>query len=142
MTIPRLMIAALVAALALPAWGARAASDHTDHAHSVIRIGSRLHPEQAQVSPDDALIWVNYSSRVARVVFAADVAKNLKCESASSFTLDGDRLVSRDIQASQFASLCRLAPGEYTYEIELFSGAGTGGFAEAARKFTGAIQVK
>ena len=91
---------------------------------------------------DDALAWANYSSRIARVVFDAEVAKRMKCRSATSFTLAGDRLISRDIQATQFASLCQLAQGEYAYNVELFAGSGSSGFAGVDRTLQGRITVK
>ncbi len=142
----RLISSVMTGALALVLLGSHpvhAESDHADHDHQTVRIsGGRIHPEHVNLGADDALAWANYSSRIARVVFDAEVAERMKCRSATSFTLAGDRLVSRDIQASQFASLCQLAPGEYSYKTELYSGSGSSGFAGVDRTLQGRITVK
>ncbi len=142
----RLISSVMTGALALVLLGSypvHAESDHADHDHQTVRISSgRIRPEHMKLGADDALAWANYSSRIARVVFDAEVAKRMKCRSATSFTLAGDRLVSRDIQASQFASLCQLAPGEYSYKTELYSGSGSSGFAGVDRTLQGRITVK
>jgi hypothetical protein len=100
-------------------------SDHADHAHATIRItNARLHPEVARATPSDALGWLNYSSRTARIYFDKSVAEKLACAQKPSFQLDGERLVSPRVEGSQFASLCSLEPGEYTYTVGLFTGQG------------------
>ena len=117
--------------LANPAVSAdEAAPDHLDRPHTFVRIteGS-LHPAIQTIGASDAFGWINYSSRIARVSFDADVAKKLTCSSRGSFRLTGSRLESGDIQAQQFASLCSLAPGEYRYRVELRAGTGAGGGA-------------
>ena len=99
--------------------------DHADHRHVTVRISrSHVRPEEARIHADDALAWLNYSGLRARVIFPADVAEKLRCTHRSSFTLAGDRLVSGEIQGTQFASLCRLEPGTYRYEVEFFNGVG------------------
>lgn len=109
-----------------PAAAEEADSDHAEHRHQLIRIfEGRVRPEVQTIDTDDALGWLNYTSRIARVSFDAEVAKHMTCTSPSGFHLDGPRLVSRDIQSTQFATLCSLAPGEYAYVVTLHSGIGT-----------------
>ena len=104
-------------------------SDHIDHEHRLVRIGeTSLHPPKLEIAPGDAFGWLNYSSEIATVSFAAEAADKMLCrERSSSFHLDGDRIQSSDIQARQFVSLCSLAPGAYPYRVELRSGAGGSG---------------
>ena len=90
----------------------------------------RVRPEVQTIGSDDALGWLNYTSRIARVSFDKEVGKHLTCTSPGSFRIDGERLVSGQIQATQFATLCNLAPGEYEYQVTLSSGAGTTGAPE------------
>ncbi|MBW2313234.1 MAG: hypothetical protein JRH10_03510 [Deltaproteobacteria bacterium] len=102
-------------------------SDHADHHHQLIRIfEGRVRPAVQTLGAADALGWLNYTSRIARVSFAREVAKKLTCTSPGSFRIDGERLISGDIQATQFATLCNLAPGEYDYQVTLRSGIGVG----------------
>ena len=137
------VMAGALAVVLLGSHPVHAESDHADHDHQTVTISSgRIHPEHVQIGIDDALSWANYSSRIARVVFDAEVAKKMKCRSATSFTLAGENLVSLDIQGSQFASLCQLAPGEYTYSVELYAGFGSSGFAGVERTLEGRITVK
>lgn len=114
--------------LATPVAIARAeppVSDHANHRHVTVRISrSHVRPEEARIHADEALAWLNYSGLRARVIFPADVAEKLRCTSRGSFALAGDRLVSGEIQGTQFASLCRLEPGTYRYEVEFFNGLG------------------
>ena len=108
------------------AWAAWAVeSDHVEHEQTSIRItNGRLHPEVARSKVTDALSWLNYSSRTARVSFDKSVATKLKCTHKPSFQLDGDRLISPKIEGLQFASLCQLDPGEYDYHVVLYTGQG------------------
>lgn len=124
------LLVLMVGCLVAPTSPARAGSDtdHIDHEHRFVRIGAAsIHPEVSRLAVEDAAGWVNYSSKIARVSFDAEVAKKLTCSSPSGFHLTGDRLESRGIQSMQFASLCRFAPGEYAYRVELFSGVGGAG---------------
>lgn len=128
--------------LALAPLSAFAQSDHGDHDHGVARIlETRVKPEVIEIHSDDAISWLNYSSQRARVSFDAEVAKSLTCTSKGSFHLDGARLTSKDIQATQFASLCNLAPGEYEYRVDLSPGVGGSGGASPSKSFTGRIVV-
>jgi len=114
----------VLAALGIAA-AATAAVDHADHSHQLVRIGeNRVHPKVQNIGSDDAIGWINYSNKIARVSFAAEVADKMVCKSPSGFRLTGPRLESPDIQAFQFATVCSLAKGEYAYKIELRSGFG------------------
>ena len=141
MHIPKGAIAALGAALVLLAPSAiRADTDHASRTHRAIRISSGgLHPEHQTIKADQALMWVNYDSRIARVSFDPSVAKNLKCAQRTTFTLDGSQLVSPEIQSQQFASLCQFAPGTYAYRLALYEG--TGGALDPERTLEGTITV-
>ena len=119
-----------------------AESDHADHDHRMARIlETRVHPEVIEIHSSDAIGWLNYSSQRARISFDAEVAKNLICRSRGTFHLDGPRLMSNDIQATQFASLCSLAPGEYEYRVDLMSGIGGSGGSSLGKSFTGKVIV-
>jgi hypothetical protein len=136
---------ALLLAASLAAAPARAEeSDHIDHEHKLVRIGSTsLHPETLVISPDDAFGWLNYGDEIATVSFPAAVGAKMLCKQKSSFRLTGDRIESGDIQARGFVSLCALAPGEYPYQVMMKSGIGssTGG-GGSARTLDGKIVVR
>ena len=117
-------------------------SDHSDHDHRVARIlENRVRPETIEVHSTDAISWLNYSSKRARISFDSEVAKKMTCRSVGTFHLDGPRLITNDIQATQFASLCSLAAGEYEYRVELRSGISASGGGSIGRSFTGKIVV-
>ncbi len=79
-----------------------AREDEVDHArfeHRFVRITSaRLHPDPLRMTPDEAIGWVNYSSKITRVSFEKGIAAKLACRSQASFRFTGDRLESNDIQ--------------------------------------------
>ncbi len=136
-------VRAAAVAVAILAFAAARAADHESANHQTVRIGgAAVHPVTVTLASGDALAWVNYSSRIARVSFDRSVAEKIRCAQRASFTLDGERLVSPQIQATQFASLCMLAPGSYEYRVELSSGAGTGGSGGPERTFTGRVDVR
>ena len=117
-----------------------AEANHGDKDHKVARIlETRVRPKTLKIHSTDAIGWLNYSSKRARISFDAEVAKSMVCRSVSTFRLDGDRVVSSDIQATQFASLCSLAPGEYEYRVDLR--AGIGGSPGPGKSFAGKIIV-
>jgi plastocyanin len=121
-------VSALVLATAMPAEAEEpAAADHSARDHIFVTIlPLKLRPDVQHLGPGDAVGWINYTNRIARVYFAKDVAKRMTCTSKGTFRINGERLESADIQAQQFASLCSLAPGEYAYRVELRSGVGGG----------------
>ena len=142
-------MAALGLAIGLTAFfgveGAVAQEEQVDHAkyeHRFVRITSaRVHPDPVRLTTDQALAWVNYSPKIARVSFDREVAKKMACRSPGAFRLIGDRLESNDIQGRQFASLCKLAPGEYTYRVALFDSYGAV-VSPPARMLEGTIVVE
>ena len=116
--------------------------DHAEHLHRVAKIlETRVHPKTIDMHPTEAISWLNYSNKRARISFDAEVAKKMTCRSGGTFHLEGPRLVTNDIQATQFASLCSLAPGEYEYRVELRAGIGASGGAGLGKSFTGKIVV-
>ncbi len=124
-----------------PASSFAAEPDHAEHDHRMARIlETRVHPKTIEIHSTDAIGWLNYSSKRARISFDAEAAKSMTCRSRGTFHLDGPRLTSSDIQATQFASLCSLAPGEYEYRVELRSGIGADG-SSLGKSFTGKIIV-
>jgi hypothetical protein len=118
------------------------ALDHAELDHVYVRVtDAGLRPPAGKLLATQAIGFLNSSSSVVRVSFDRSVAKLIKCKSASSFQVEGERLTSARIQGSQFASLCSLAPGEYAYRVELSSGAGTGG-EQFVRSFDGKLDVR
>ncbi len=137
----RLVLLLVLALIFGPSLSLGAEPDHAERDHRMARIlETRVSPKVIEIHSADAIGWLNYSSKRARISFDAEVAKNLTCRSRGTFHLDGPRLVSNDIQATQFASLCSLAPGEYEYRVELGSGIGGAG-ASIGKSFTGKIIV-
>jgi hypothetical protein len=138
----RIARTALAVGLLLAVWPAAAQeeveADHAALAHRFVKIRSgSLHPQELFVGTANALGWLNYSGRLARVVFPGEAAKKLHCTAPGGFRLADGRLESREIGANQFASLCQLEPGRYEYEVELRSGAGqTGGRVPVVRRGT------
>jgi hypothetical protein len=148
-TVPRPWLAVLlplgcllVVLAASPAGAADDEPDHADHSHTFIRItNAGLYPSEQALDKGEAFGWVNYSTKIAKVSFPAETAKKMTCTTRGSFRVNGDRLESGDIQATQFATLCNLAPGEYPYRVELRSGSGTSGEAPPVAR-DGKIIVK
>ncbi len=138
----RLVLLLVLALIFGPSLSLGAEPDHAEHNHRMARIlETRVHPKAIEIHSADAIGWLNYSSKRARISFDAEVAKNLICRSKGTFHVDGPRLISHDIQATQFASLCSLKPGEYEYRVELRSGLGGSGGAGLGKSFTGKIVV-
>ena len=118
----RRLAAMLPIALAVAGAGAAGAqeSDHDEHAHHFVRItDDRLTPRVVEMHSGDAIAWGNYTRKTVRIAFDREVAKRIVCESPGSFRLTDDALASRPLRMLQFASLCRLAPGDYEYEVTL-----------------------
>jgi plastocyanin len=135
-------LAGVLAALSLATAASAEDADHIAHEHRLVRIGSvSLHPTTLAIGPGDAFGWLNYSDQIASVSFPASVGAKLLCKQKTSFRLSGDRLVSGDVQARQFASLCSLAPGEYPYQVMLRTGLGGSG-AAPGRTLAGTLVVR
>ncbi len=132
-----------VAVLSLLAATARAEDpDHVDLEHRLVRIGATsLHPETLTFDAGDGFGWINYSDEIATVSFPAAIGQKLFCKQKTSFHLSGDHLVSGDIQARQFVTLCSLAPGEYPYRVMLRAGIGGSG-PGAGRTLEGRLVVR
>ena len=121
---------------------ADAAPDHAELDHVFVRItDAGLRPPAQSLAANQAIGFLNSSSQVVRISFDKAVVTRIKCRSASSFQVEGERLASGRIQGSQFASLCSLAPGSYPYRVDLQSGAGTGPEL-VVRSFEGKLSVK
>jgi hypothetical protein len=124
---PRTVVATLPAiVVALVVAGGSGAgsedSDHDEHSHHFVRItDDRLTPQAIEMRYGAAIAWGNYTRKTARIRFARDVAKHIVCESPSSFVVTTEALESEPLRALQFASLCKLSPGEYAYEVMLTS---------------------
>lgn len=138
-----LLAAAAVLALAAAPARAQEVADLGDTPHTYIRIlQSKLNPPSQTLKAGEAVGWLNYSNRIARVSFPKEVAKKMVCKQEGSFRLSGERLQSGDIQASQFATLCVLSQGEYEYQVELFTGAGAGTTLAPSQTLHGKIVVQ
>ncbi|MFI5314953.1 MAG: hypothetical protein ACHQ6T_04585 [Myxococcota bacterium] len=121
---------------------ADAAPDHAELDHVYVRItDAGLRPAAQTLAASQAIGFLNSSSQVVRISFDKTVVTRIKCRSATSFQLAGDRLASGRVQGSQFASLCSLAPGSYAYRVDLQQGAGTGPEL-VVRSFEGMLTVK
>ena len=108
-----------------PLWASAAEEAHSDPDHvglktEIVGIATgRLTPTVKLVGSTEALGWINYTSRVASIEFDAAVAEGMMCTGPTPFRLAGDRLVAERIASGGFATLCKLAPGEYDYRVTL-----------------------
>jgi hypothetical protein len=136
-------LAVALAVASLAASTARAEdADHMDHEHRLVRIGSTsLHPETLVIGPTDAFGWLNYGDQIANVTFPAAVGEKMLCKQKTNFRLTGDRIESGDVQARGFVSLCALAPGEYSYRVQMRAGIGGSG-GGVGRTLDGKIVVR
>lgn len=131
--IPRHLAAALFAALlSLPsaAWAqdggammmkkeAEGDHDHANSRHRIISVlPSTLLPSTRTLSSDDTFGWLNYTSDPIAIMFQVDVAKRLTCVSRTNFQIDGIHFAA-SLDSGGFASLCKLAPGTYPYEVRV-----------------------
>ena len=118
-------LAAAAAILFLPATAPAEESDHVGHRHTPIRIASsKPRPDPAKLPAGDALVFLNYSGRIAQISFDESVAKSIACRTRSSFELANGRLVAANVRQGSFVSLCTLASGSYGYKVELKRSAG------------------
>jgi len=109
------------ATVGLSATPARAdIGDHSDQKHHFVRITDGvLIPGRVEMRSDEAIAWGNYSSKSAQIFFDREVAGRIVCDAPGGFHLSDDALESNELRPRQFASLCRLQPGEYTYRVRL-----------------------
>lgn len=142
---PTTLLAVLLSSVLLGGVAPVALADGEDHhflKHRFVRIrDGSLYPKVQPVGTHEATGWVNSSGKVAVVSFSAETARKMFCKSLNHFRINGDRLESGPIQARQFASLCRLAPGRYAYRVVLREEAGDSSLAPL-REFAGTIIVE
>ncbi len=118
-------LAAAAAILFLPATAPAEEPDHIGHRHTPIRIASsKPRPDPAKLPAANALVFLNYSGRIAQISFDESVAKSIACKSRSTFELSNGRLTAAYVRQGSFVSLCKLAPGNYDYRVELKRSAG------------------
>jgi len=109
-------------------------SDHEDRAHRTIRIAQHgLEPAKLTITPQEAVIFVNYTDELVRVAFAPEVAQSLVCEGPSNFVLTDEALYSTPLRGNEFASACRFKSGTYEYEVRIIEVPQRGGAAEVVK---------
>ena len=119
------MIAALLLLLALasPALAADDATGVPDHAGLVTEVvgisPGRLIPTVKRVASTEAFGWINYAARDASIAFDARVAERMTCRGPSPFRIEAEQLLASPVSGGGFATLCKLEPGEYGYEVRL-----------------------
>ena len=97
-----------------------ATSDHAHAEHQIIGVSpAALFPAVQRIGPDDTFGWLNYTSSWLSISFDKEVARSLACTAPGGFRIENGRLESGVIEEAHFASLCRLAAGEYAYRVEL-----------------------
>lgn len=111
----------LLLVLASPALAAEeAAPDHADRKTEVVGISpGRLIPTVKVVQSTEAFGWINYASRDATIAFDGAVAERMMCTGPSPFRIEAGRLLASPVSGGGFATLCKLSPGEYDYEVRL-----------------------
>ena len=99
---------------------------HTEHVHHELRFvkitGTNIRPEVFRIGPRKSIGWLYYGTSTARVSFDEKVAESVTCRTPGSFELEGDRIQSRPLKHYEFASFCKLKPGEYDYRVVLGGG--------------------
>ena len=94
--------------------------DHVGLKTEIVAIApDRLSPTVKLVGSTDALGWINYTSRVASIEFDASVAETMMCTGPSPFRVEDDQLRAPNVSSGGFATVCKLAPGEYDYQVVL-----------------------
>jgi plastocyanin len=126
---------AALAAAETPTWEEQP-SKNKPRKHVMVQFTDMsLHPSIAQVVEGGTVSWVNYGSMYqGTIVFSAEVAKAFTCSDLRpTWMKTGDGYQSIPItmgEASDDLQIpCPLKPGEYEYEVWLFTPA-PGGFAD------------
>jgi hypothetical protein len=140
---PKLPIGTLAClAIAIAISAARAQEQPPDHehpTHGLIRITrAGVEPAVTRITPDDEVVFLNYSSRIATITFPAGTAEKIRCRTRTSFELIDGLLKAEYVREGTFASLCSFAPGEYAYQVELKTAPGV---AESDRMLAGKLVV-
>jgi plastocyanin len=149
-------IATLLLCLALPALAAAETPTWQQHPsknkprkHVMVQFTDMsLHPSVAQVLAGGTLSWVNYGSmNQGSIVFSDEVAAAFTCpDLRPNWSKTGSGYQSIPITmggaTNDLEIPCPLRPGEYEYEIWLFSGGGMGGMDDPQSRMQGKIIVK
>jgi len=86
--------------------------------HKVVLITDEsLNPGLVTLDEGQLVAWISYSASESVVVFAREVARDMRCHSLVNFSFVDDELRSAPIQAGEFASFCELKPGRYGYKV-------------------------
>ena len=86
--------------------------------HRVVLITDEsLNPDVVKLGEGQLVAWISYSGADSVVVFARDVARDMRCHSLVNFAFEDDELRSAPIAAGEFASFCELRPGRYEYKV-------------------------
>ena len=82
--------------------------------HRVVLItDDSLNPDVVALDEGQLVAWISYSGAESVVVFAREVARDMRCHSLVNFSFADDELRSAPIGAGEFASFCELRPGRY-----------------------------
>ncbi|WP_447980399.1 hypothetical protein [Candidatus Nitrospira bockiana] len=91
-----------------------------------VRIGETLNPEELHARQGDEVRFVNARSAPVRIVFVEDLNGRLACEKGflesgmfNLFSSNNATANSARIKANDYASLCFLSPGHYTYTARM-----------------------
>ncbi len=86
--------------------------------HKVVLITDEsLNPRLVTLDEGQLVAWISYSASESIVVFAREVARDMRCHSLVNFSFVADELRSAPIHAGEFASFCELQPGRYGYKV-------------------------
>jgi len=112
----RVVIGSL-AALSLTRSLAAEGPDHAGVETVIVGVTSdRLVPQIVEMTSDQAVAWLGYRAIGFVISFDDEVARKMHCSQPVSFRLQGNRLEAA-IGGGEFASFCRLSPGEYDYQV-------------------------
>jgi hypothetical protein len=150
------IIATLMLCVGLPALAAAETPTWKQHPsknkprkHVMVQFtDASLHPSIAQVLEGGTLSWVNYGSMYqGSIVFSDEVAAAFTCsELRPNWSKTGTGYQSIPITmggaTNDLEIPCPLKPGEYEYEIWLFSGGGFGGMENPQSRMQGKIIVE
>lgn len=141
----------------LVAWPVAAAEEPTAHAtnqRTVILGATAILPSSLEMTKDESVAFDNYALYPLSVTFiepAEGQAERIRCELVTSkpgqkpkmpwgvFGWNSRKQLEGQIAPGRFASLCSLAPGDYTYLVKRIGGASPGA-STADQK--GTIRVK
>jgi len=116
----RALLRTLIGSLAVLALAGSLTAEEPDHAGAeTVIVGvtsTRLVPPVLEMRSDQAVAWLGYGAAAFVVSFEDEIAREMHCTKPVSFRLEGNRLEAA-IGSGEFASFCRLDPGEYEYEV-------------------------